>query len=63
MIFIVIMALVVMVYFFGLKVLYLTGGLFALFYAYAILSARRSPGKKDQTCNQHAYFTNSPPSE
>lgn len=63
MIFIVIMALIIMVYFFGLNVLYLAGGLFALFYAYAIFSARRSPGKKDQKCHQHAYFTNSPPSE
>lgn len=63
MIFIVIVALVVMVYFFGLKSLCVTGGLFALFYVYAIISARRSPEKKEQKNDQHAYVTTSSPSE
>lgn len=48
MIFLVIMALIVLVYFFGLTALSYVAGLLAVLYACAVISARRSSARNDQ---------------
>lgn len=61
MIFIVLIALVVLMYFFGLNVLYITGGCIALFYIYAVVSARRSPAQRNNRAEQGVCFPESTP--
>lgn len=61
MIFIAAMACIVLLYFFGFKVIYVVGGVLAVLYAAAILSARRAAPAPEKRGDRFEFDSGSGP--